>query len=129
MNNLRKIFLFMGLVLAYSGFAEPIFNGIGIQAIPQIYAQQSNGMNDVTQAGENIRTSVIQVIKIIYDKLRYPISLLLMVIAIGYAAVYRRQGIGVVAYISGFTFLWAFAPVIVKFLMGLAGGNGTVDIN
>lgn len=127
MTKLRKFIILLGLVLTFSGFAEPVFNGVGITAVPQVYAQ-GGGNTDVNTAGENIRTSVVQLIRIIYDRLRFPVSLLMMVVAIGIAVIYRRQGVPYIVAISGFTFLWAFAPVIVKLLQGLAGGGGNIEI-
>lgn len=125
MNKFRKFIIALSLVLTFGGFAEPVFNGIGITSVPQIYAADNT---DVNTAGENIRTSVIQLIRIGYDRLRYPVSLMMMVFAIGIAVVYRKQGVPMIIGISGFTFLWAFAPVIVKLLQGLAGGGGPISI-
>lgn len=128
MKDFKKYISMFILAMAFSGFAGPVLDLAGVATTQSIMAQSTGNNADVEQAGDRIKTSVIQVIKIIYDKLRYPVSLLLMVGAIGYAAIYRKQGLGVVAGIAGFTFLWAFAPVIVKFLVGLAGGGGPIDV-
>lgn len=128
MKKLKKYVFMFALLMAFSGFAGPALDSAGLITTQTIMAQTTGNNTDVEAAGDRIKTSVVQVIKIIYDKLRYPVSLLLMVGAIGYAAIYRKQGLGVVAGIAGFTFLWAFAPVVVKFLVGLAGGGGPIDV-
>lgn len=128
MKVLRKLLIIALFGTVLSGFGDPLLSVAGIKASVPVYAQGGNNQ-DVENAGANIRASVIQLIKIMYDKLRFPVSLLMMVIAIGVALVYRRQGVPFIIAIAGFTFLWAFAPVIVKLLQGLAGGGGPIQVD
>lgn len=125
MRFFRHTFLFSILFFGVLGGFAPITDSFGLGSIAVVHAQSQ----DVENAGEKIRTSVIQMIKLIYDKLRLPVSLLAAIVAIGVAMVYRRQGIPTMLGIFGFIFLWAFAPVIVNFLIGLAGGGGPIQIN
>ncbi|HRH46829.1 MAG TPA: hypothetical protein PKY82_34605 [Pyrinomonadaceae bacterium] len=115
-----SLLLFIGIF----GFAAPMADSLGISTIQTVQAQNQ----DVETAGDKIKTSVVQLIQLVYDKLRLPISLLAAIVAVGVAMVYRRQGVPTMLGIFGFIFLWAFAPVIVNFLIGLAGGGGPIQI-
>lgn len=125
MKILQKSVFTLILFFSVAGFSAPVLDTIGVSTVQTVSAQNA----DVDQAGEKIRTSVIQLIKLVYDKLRLPVSLLAAVVAIGIAMIYRRRGIPAMVGIFGFIFLWAFAPVIVNFLIGLAGGGGPIQIN
>ena len=120
------VFMFV-LLMGIGGIGEPLLNVVGVSAIPQVSAQTPPG-NEVNTAGENIRSSVIQVALIIYNRLRWPVSFLLMVGTIGLAMWKKREGIPLIMSAGGFTFLWAFAPVVAKFFMGLAGVSDTTTI-
>lgn len=131
MKTFRKFFILGILTLALGGFAEPLFNLIGVSSVQTVSAQQGqNGSSsEVAQAGENVRSSVIQVALIIYNRLRWPLSFLGMVGTIGVAFWKKREGLGMIMTAGGFTFLWAFAPVVAKFFMGLAGVSDTTTIS
>jgi hypothetical protein len=127
MKKLRKYLVVCSLMLGFMGAGEPILNEIGVSAVTQVQAQTQQN-TDVSTAGENIRSSVIQVALIIYNRLRWPVSFLMMVGTIGLAMWKRREGMGLIMTAGAFTFLWAFAPVVAKFFMGLAGVSDTTTI-
>lgn len=118
MKFIRKSIIAMALFIGIFGIGEPLLNDFGISGVARPAMAQNQ---DVETAGNNIRTSVIQVALIIYNRLRWPISFLGIVGCIGMAMWKRREGLGLIMTMGMFTFLWAFAPVVAKFFMGLAG--------
>ena len=124
MEKIRNLTFGFILFAGLFGFAAPLADSFGFGTVSTVSAQSK----EVDDAGAKIQTSVEQMVRLVYDKLRLPASFLAAIIAIGVAMIYRRNGIPAMVGIFGFIFLWAFAPVIVRFLIGLAGGGGPIEI-
>jgi len=91
------------------------------------YAQTAPADTDIKQVGNRLRDHLMAVISVIYDTLRIPLSVLAVLVAIGFLLFNRRQGLWYAMGAFGFAFLWAFAPTLVKIISYI--GNEGKSIN
>lgn len=97
------------------------FVGVHFDHTAAVYAQTGGSLDG---AGQNLDKSFRSMVELLYNKLRIPVSILGLIIAVLCYMSSSVRGTSTAIRIGVAVFLWAFVPTIYNLITGIAGGNG-----